>query len=524
MNEKQSPSLQFPESAHGVALIAYTISLEAWRRGIEVKFFRTFVKNQIKTRYTLSYAGREHTFQLSLGDKVSKEARRIGKSKTLTRQHLTDANVSMPEGEVFSIYNGEYREAIDYAETLGYPVIIKPAQASLAIGVHTNIMSKEELIRALDEVHVKLGYMDIIIERHVTGEDTRAYVIEDRVIGAYKRVPARIIGDGIQSINELVKSKNAYREQNPHLSGNLIKMNDDLTNLISAQGYRLDSIPEKGESIALSDSTFAKDCSEIVDITDEVSQDYKRTAIEAIKNIPGMPLAGVDIMMNQEMNRNYVLEVNCRPNIGGHLYPSVGHSRDIPNAIIDYYFPESAGVDPGYNTHFVYDFDSIISFLKSGKAQTITLPALPKKNVTNSYVRLTGDVERAKRWIIKNVNGYRLGGNIKDISAGELELLIAGRRRYIENFLEKMMESQTDVNMEVTKENAWDEVIMYPFDTSHEVFSNAATHILNNTDNQMKQLQKENKALLKEIDKLKDSRSWKITKPLRAIGAKNKRN
>ncbi|GAB3063615.1 hypothetical protein ACFOU0_11210 [Salinicoccus sesuvii] len=523
MNEKRNDVSGFPESAHGVALIAYTISLEAWRRGIEVKFFKTFVKNQIKARYTLSYAGREHTFQLSLGDKVSKEARSIGKSKTLTRRYLTDANVSMPEGEVFSVYNSEFCEAIGYAKALGYPVIIKPARASLAIGVHTNIMDEEALVRALDEVHGELGYNDIIIERHVAGEDTRAYVIEDQVIGAFKRVPARVEGDGIQSLEALIDSKNIYRKQNPHLSGNLIEKNDALKTKIRAQGYHMDTIIEKGKRITLSDSTFAKDCSEIVDITDEVSQDYKRTAIQAIRNIPGMPLAGVDIMMDQETDRNYVLEVNCRPNIGGHLYPSVGRSRDIPSAIIDYYFPESTEVDPGYNVNFVYDFDSVTSFLKSGKAQSVTLPALPKKNVENRHFKVTGDVEKVKKWIIKNATGYRLGGSIEDIGTHQLQLIIAGRRRHIEDFLEKMMQTQAGVNIETTKENAWDEVIMYPFDSSHSAFSSVAEHLSDDVENQLKQLQKENKALHKEINKLKESRSWKITKPLRAIGSRKKR-
>ena len=227
--------LNHPIEAQGPSISMYRMALEAWRRGIEVKFMTVYVKNQIKIRHKLSYGGKEFRFQLSLGDKVAKEARQIGKSKELTKAHLSAAGVSVPEGKVISVQNNDFAGALDYADSIGYPVIVKPAHASLAIGVRTNLNDRTSLAEGLEYVHGELGYTDIIVERHATGFDTRAYVIEDQLIAAFKRVAAHIEGDGEHTIRQLIDLKNQKRRLNPHLSASQIKIDGKLNDFIGSQ-------------------------------------------------------------------------------------------------------------------------------------------------------------------------------------------------------------------------------------------------------------------------------------------------
>lgn len=512
----------YPEEAHGPSLIMHSIVLEAWRRGIKVKFLTAYVKNQIKIRYVLSYKGEEFRFQLSLGDKVSREARRIGKSKELTKTHLSEAGVSVPEGKVINVQDADYTEVISYADQLGYPVIIKPAHASLAIGVRTNIHDVDGLTSALEHVHSELGYNDIIIERHARGSDTRSYVVDGKVIGAFKRVPASIVGDEKSSIKELIEKKNRYRSINPHLSHNLIEINDDLISYISNQGYDLDVVLKKGEKVYLSDSTFAKDNSETVDITDEITEDFKETAVNAVKHIPGMELAGVDIMMDQEKDQNYVLEVNCRPNIGGHLFPVQGESRDVPKAIIDYYFPKTASIEKGINEYFTYDFESIVNFLRKGIVKEVTLPPLPKKNVINKHLIVTGDAEPFKNRLFKSAVGHRLGGHLQKLGHQKYKLVVAGPSKRVGSYLEMLMKLPK-IKVEITDENKWDTLLMYKFKIMDEMRGQSSKSQYSYEKDNIK-LIKENERLKKEIAKLKESTSWKVTEPLRKIGKVRKNN
>src|SRR5699024_602411 len=137
----------------------------------------------------------------------------------------------------------------DYADWIEYHVIVKPAHASLAIGVRTNLNDRAALTGGLEYDHGELGYTDIIVERHATSFDTRAYVIEDRLIAAFKRMAANIEGDGEHTIGQLIDLKNQKRRLNPHLSASQIKIDGKLNDFIGSQGYSLDSVLDRKSGV-----------------------------------------------------------------------------------------------------------------------------------------------------------------------------------------------------------------------------------------------------------------------------------
>src|SRR5699024_4337927 len=177
----------------------------------------------------------------------------------------------------------------------------------------------------------------------------------------------------------------------PHLSASQIKIDKRLNDFIGRQGYSLDTVPVKGDKVNLTDSTFAKDASDTVDITENVSEDYILTAVNAVKSVPGMNMGGVDIIRDEEKDTNNVLEINCRPDLGGHMFPIYGKSRDVSKKILDYYFPETASIDKGINDYFTFDFDKIFRFLKKGIVKEVILPPLPKGDIKNVHLVLSGN-------------------------------------------------------------------------------------------------------------------------------------
>src|SRR5699024_1824445 len=98
-------------------------------------------------------------------------------------------------------------DSLQYAAGLGYPVVAKPTDGRLGKGVLTNLTNENELRDALNHLKDNLGYTDIIIEQYIKGDDTRVYVIDDKVAAAYKRIPLNVYGDGVSTISELVDEK-----------------------------------------------------------------------------------------------------------------------------------------------------------------------------------------------------------------------------------------------------------------------------------------------------------------------------
>ncbi|MHC0552915.1 hypothetical protein [Salinicoccus sp. CNSTN-B1] len=54
------------------------------------------------------------------------------------------------------------------------------------------------------------------MEKHFQGEDHRLYVVGDEVVGVFKRDPASVIGNGKDTIQQLLEYKNEERMKIPY--------------------------------------------------------------------------------------------------------------------------------------------------------------------------------------------------------------------------------------------------------------------------------------------------------------------
>src|SRR5699024_5613674 len=138
----------------------------------------------------------------------------ICKNKEVTKKYLLKGGVNTPKGNVF---DKEIRneEIVSYANKLGYPVVLKPSNASGGRGVIANIANETEFIEALEYVRDALGFSKVIVEQYIEGQDYRLYVIGNEVVGAFYRIPANIVGDGKNTIRSLFEMKRKERMKNP---------------------------------------------------------------------------------------------------------------------------------------------------------------------------------------------------------------------------------------------------------------------------------------------------------------------
>lgn len=257
----------------GNYLDAYAVALEGWRRGLTLKWHQKDVEpyKKIKTWYvdqpgllfSLHSKEKSHYFFRTRGDKVTKEAVKKGMDKQMTKKILGESNIPVPEGKLFNSDHTD-TEIIDYCSTLKYPVVIKPQDGSFGKGVISGVNGKEELKQALHYVRQDLNEKSIIAERHVSGNDYRLYVVNNKVVGAILRVPPNIIGDGNSTIETLIKQKNILRSKNPRLVSCPIQMDNETTEHLEKNHYTLETVPDKGKTVSLNNKANISDRKSVV--------------------------------------------------------------------------------------------------------------------------------------------------------------------------------------------------------------------------------------------------------------------
>ncbi|MEF3330103.1 hypothetical protein [Oceanobacillus oncorhynchi] len=284
----------------------------------------------------------------------------------------------------------EDKSIISYAEEIGFPVIIKPLKGSMGKGVYTNINSSEQLQDVLKELRskYKYKYKKYIVEKHYYGKEYRVYVVGDQVVAATYRVPANVIGDGISTVEQLIEIKNEQRKSNPYLKSKPIKVDYEIEYLLRKEGYNFQSILEKGKQVFLREKSNLSSGGDPLEATDKLTKEVKKLAVDAVKAIPMIPHAGVDVIVDPEDHRKgVVLEINSTAEIGFHYFPLEGKAKDIGKAIIDYYFPHTV---QNKKSTFYFDYYSVLDSLKSGAVDDLTIGEAPRNNLIIRKYTVTG--------------------------------------------------------------------------------------------------------------------------------------
>ncbi len=263
----------------------------------------------------------------------------IAGDKSLTKKLLGDNGVPVPRGEVAR----DEDEAVEIAETLGWPVVVKPLDASHGRGVLTNIRSESELRLAYNDA---LKFRDeVLVERFLEGFDFRFLVIAGRFICAAQRVPAFVVGDGKRTIEELVAEVNKDPRRGIGHEKILTKIEiDDLSlALLARRNLTARSVPPAGESVDLKATANLSTGGISRDVTDSVHPSNIHL-MERIARIVGLDIAGIDVISPSVEHPiaevgGGIVEVNAAPGFRMHTDPTEGTPRDAAGAVIDMLYP-----------------------------------------------------------------------------------------------------------------------------------------------------------------------------------------
>ncbi|MED3655570.1 acylphosphatase [Heyndrickxia sporothermodurans] len=520
--------------ARGPEFGAYTIALEGWRRGLTLKWhakdseyfkeMKTWSVDKPGKLFSLSLGDRTHYFFRTRGDKVTNEAVEIGADKAETKVRLMEAGISIPEGKSFKEEISD-KEIINYAVNLGFPVVVKPIDGSYGRGVISNIQDKQEFKEALVHVRNELHYKDVLVERFIPGDEYRIYVVGDKVAGAIKRIPAHVIGNGVNTVRTLIGFKNKERVQNPRLISCLINIDQRMEDFIRKQGYTLDSILKPGEHLYLNQISNISKGGDPIGVTEELTDRIKNIAVQALHCIPGLTHGAVDLIIdNTNKNNAVVLELNPTAQIGGLLFPVEGKASDIPSAIIDYYFPETKGAMFSNKSKLYFDFMDVLYPLNNRTAKVTTVTPIPKGEIYAKKYIVKGNVQNIgyHRGLRKQAFERKLNGFLRNLQNGDIEVIVAGTDpAMVDDFENGLWEDpeRSDVT-KVVKED-WNEPVKVGFEIK--------VHHLKQ-ESELKKLREEMELLQLDLNKAerryqnyKQSLSWKISWPIRVIGKLTKK-
>lgn len=255
-------------------------------------------------------------------------------NKLRTMQVLCGSAVPIPRGDLASSFD----EALTLADSLGWPVVAKPVDQEQARGVTLQIQDEAALRHAYEAAaHYSPG--QVVIEKHVDGDDHRLLVVEGTLLAAARRLPAGITGDGVSSVEELVECLNAdpRRGTGFHSLMKKVVLDAEALELLVEAGVTAESVPAAGRWIPLRRTPNISTGGTAVDVTAVVHPDNRNLA-ERVARIVGLDIAGIDFL-SPDISRSWrevggvVCEVNAQPGFRPHWISDP--ERDLNGEILD---------------------------------------------------------------------------------------------------------------------------------------------------------------------------------------------
>lgn len=306
---------------------------EAQRRGIPVRRLNSHSLVQLGLGKNL------RRIQAAMSDYTSAIGVEIAQDKDDTRRVLQNIGLPVPQGDTASTVDG----AVELAREIGFPVILKPLDASHGRGI-SDRLDDEGAVRAAWTASSAFGRR-VVVEQFAVGRDHRVLVVDGCVRAVAERVPAHVIGDGRSTVRELIDIANRDSRRGKGHSRTLTRLPDDgqTEKFLAARGLAMESVPEAGEQVLLRATANLSTGGTSIDRTDEIHPDNV-TACEMAAGVVGLDIAGIDVLSPDisvpfRENGAVIIEVNAAPGLRMHTHPGEGQPRNVGAPIIDMLYP-----------------------------------------------------------------------------------------------------------------------------------------------------------------------------------------
>lgn len=233
--------------------------------------------------------------------------------------------------------------------SLSFPLVVKPITASHANGATLNITTPKDLeeavIRAFAYIRKYKQGDRVLVEEYFTGDDLRLLVIGNEVVSVAKREPAYVIGNGTDTIRQLIQAFNTqwYSPVKYELPLCPIPFDREVRRYLQRHNRTLRSIPAMGEKVYLRWNANVSTGGRPSEIRNNVHPRLQHLAVQVAK-IANLEIGGVDMMVRDITSGDTssanvsILEINDSPGLDIHHFPYEGQGVDVASAILDHIF------------------------------------------------------------------------------------------------------------------------------------------------------------------------------------------
>jgi len=268
----------------------------------------------------------------------------VASDKDLTTRLLSAAGLPVPKQE--SIRTAD--QAVAVAERIGYPVVCKPLDGNHGRGVCLDLQDADAVRAAFPVAQEQSRQGGVIVESYVDGRDYRCLVIGGRLTAIAERVPAHVVGDGKQTVRELVDETNADPRRGIGHEKVLTRITLDASaeSLVGSQGLELDDVPDEDRMVQLTLTGNMSTGGISIDRTFDAHPENVEVAEEAARVI-GLDIAGIDFICPDiaepvRETGGAICEVNAAPGFRMHTHPTMGDPQFISKPVVDMLFPPGA--------------------------------------------------------------------------------------------------------------------------------------------------------------------------------------
>ena len=275
---------------------------------------------------------------------VSFSSAQLVNNKYATTAVLEDAGITQLPVMQLNGHLTQLDEVMDFIKVHGR-VVVKPIDGGHGNGITVNVATRDDLIKAH---HYALEhtstFRSTIIQKQLVAEDLhdiRVAVINGAVVGAIERVPARVCGDGVHTVGELIAIENQQQHRGEPYRAKLAHI--DMARARAHLGNQVDNILADGEWQSVMAIANYGAGGELVDVTDDIPQWMRDESIKAAAAL-GLDVAGVDYLssrtmhvdLGREASKGVITEVNKCPSLQIHDEPTVGKNRHATEAYLDF--------------------------------------------------------------------------------------------------------------------------------------------------------------------------------------------
>ena len=263
----------------------------------------------------------------------------IAVNKFCMNKTLEEAGFPVPKAYAYNEEEYKSSSMADLISYVGFPLVVKPTiGTALGEDVVCNITSMAQLTHHMEACLKDHEYVSV--EAFHGGMNSyRVLVFYNQVIGVVQRFSARVVGDGIHSIRDLIAMENVTRETwKKTVSLGEIKVDAEYLIRLSEQGMTLDTVPKNKETVILcytcNSSRGGSMHSMGKKICPENARMLCRAAVALDLNLVGFDVQCEDILIPMKGSRGVIIEANHNPDISIHESAMSGTPNQVSKKIL----------------------------------------------------------------------------------------------------------------------------------------------------------------------------------------------